>query len=334
MAVRSVRRRASGRRCPARCSASPTRSSWAGSATRRGPRISARAARVLRAVHQHRAEVRRLPHPCGQPRLAELNADPGRRRPFVRDLKGKNGGEIAVMGGIAIVRHLFLAGLIDELSLITHPVIAGQGRRHLFQPGDPVTRLVLRASCGPARATSSRRMALSRVSRRHSAILPRANGGGGPREAWWRGRPRAPAQAAPPHPSSARFAFGASHQAPLPSPSRGRDNDRQRGTCPKSGGVQSARILRQFRVQSGQRLLPSVGEGARRADEGGYRRGWNSRTTDSTRACRPPPSSGFADLLPRRGEGQGTGKPRVASRTPLSAPSPSPLRGGRWPKAG
>ena len=62
---------------------------------------------------------------------------------FVRDLKGKQGGEIAVMGGIGIVRHLFLAGLIDELTLITHPVIAGQGRRHLFQPGDPVTRLVL-----------------------------------------------------------------------------------------------------------------------------------------------------------------------------------------------
>jgi riboflavin biosynthesis pyrimidine reductase len=48
-----------------------------------------------------------------------------------------------VMGGIEIVRHLFLAGLIDELSLITHPVIAGEGRRHLFQPGDPVTRLSL-----------------------------------------------------------------------------------------------------------------------------------------------------------------------------------------------
>ena len=62
---------------------------------------------------------------------------------FVRDLKAKDGGEIAVMGGIGIVRHLFLAGLIDELSLITHPVIAGSGRRHLFQPGDPVTRLVL-----------------------------------------------------------------------------------------------------------------------------------------------------------------------------------------------
>jgi dihydrofolate reductase len=62
---------------------------------------------------------------------------------FVRDLKSRPGKDIAVMGGIGIVRHLFLAGLIDELSLITHPVIAGEGRRHLFQPGDPVTRLSL-----------------------------------------------------------------------------------------------------------------------------------------------------------------------------------------------
>jgi dihydrofolate reductase len=48
------------------------------------------------------------------------------------------------MGGISIVRHLFLAGLLDELTLITHPVIAGAGRRHLFQPGDPTTRLELK----------------------------------------------------------------------------------------------------------------------------------------------------------------------------------------------
>lgn len=62
---------------------------------------------------------------------------------FVRDLKSRSGGEIAVMGGISVVRHLFLAGLLDELTLITHPVIAGSGYRHLFQAGDPITRLKL-----------------------------------------------------------------------------------------------------------------------------------------------------------------------------------------------
>lgn len=63
---------------------------------------------------------------------------------FVRKLKAGDGKEIAVMGGIGIVRSLFLAGLIDELTFITHPVIAGSGRRHLFQPGEATTRLELR----------------------------------------------------------------------------------------------------------------------------------------------------------------------------------------------
>lgn len=62
---------------------------------------------------------------------------------FVGDLKAADGGEISVMGGVSLVRELFLAGLLDELTLITHPVIAGANRRHLFQPGDPTTRLEL-----------------------------------------------------------------------------------------------------------------------------------------------------------------------------------------------
>ncbi|WP_375599223.1 dihydrofolate reductase family protein [Devosia sp. Naph2] len=61
---------------------------------------------------------------------------------FVRQLKSQPGGEIAAMGGISLVRQLLFAGLMDELSLITHPVVAGEGR-HLFEPGDPTTRLEL-----------------------------------------------------------------------------------------------------------------------------------------------------------------------------------------------
>jgi dihydrofolate reductase len=62
---------------------------------------------------------------------------------FVRALKAGPGGEIAVMGGISLVRQLLFAGLLDELTLITHPVVAGSGR-HLFEPADPTTRLVLK----------------------------------------------------------------------------------------------------------------------------------------------------------------------------------------------
>lgn len=66
----------------------------------------------------------------------------GELEAFVRGLKASEGGEIALMAGISLVRQLLFAGLLDELTLITHPVIAGSGR-HLFQPTDPVTRLAL-----------------------------------------------------------------------------------------------------------------------------------------------------------------------------------------------
>lgn len=69
---------------------------------------------------------------------------------FVRDLKGREGGEIAVMGGISVVRQLLFAGLLDELSLITHPVVAGPGRR-LFEPTDPTTRLTLKSAVTTAK---------------------------------------------------------------------------------------------------------------------------------------------------------------------------------------
>src|SRR5689334_20047496 len=71
--------------------------------------------------------------------LAWQNATliPGDIDAFVRDLKGLDGQEIAVMGGISLVRHLLFAGLLDELTLITHPVVAGKGRR-MFEPTDPI----------------------------------------------------------------------------------------------------------------------------------------------------------------------------------------------------
>ncbi|MFF1829990.1 dihydrofolate reductase family protein [Paenarthrobacter sp. NPDC058040] len=61
---------------------------------------------------------------------------------FVTALKNGEGGEIAVCGSISLVRQLFFAGVLDELTLMTHPVIAGSGRR-IFEAGDPVNRLVL-----------------------------------------------------------------------------------------------------------------------------------------------------------------------------------------------
>lgn len=64
---------------------------------------------------------------------------------FARELKAREGGEIAVMGGISLARQLFFAGLLEELTLITHPVVAGKGKR-MFEATDPVTRLELKRS--------------------------------------------------------------------------------------------------------------------------------------------------------------------------------------------
>lgn len=64
---------------------------------------------------------------------------------FVRRLKAQDGGDIAVMAGISLARQLFFAGLLEELTLITHPVVAGKGK-HFFEPTDPVTRLALKNS--------------------------------------------------------------------------------------------------------------------------------------------------------------------------------------------
>lgn len=51
-------------------------------------------------------------------------------------------GRITVTGGVATVRSLFLAGVIDALTLTVHPVAAGAGER-LFGPDLPTTRLEL-----------------------------------------------------------------------------------------------------------------------------------------------------------------------------------------------
>ena len=75
-------------------------------------------------------------------------------------LKETEGGEIAVLSSISLMRALLFAGILDELTLMVHPVVAGAGRR-LFEPGDPLTRLELRrsdfTSAGNAVLTYARR---------------------------------------------------------------------------------------------------------------------------------------------------------------------------------
>ncbi|KHL18582.1 dihydrofolate reductase [Mumia flava] len=61
---------------------------------------------------------------------------------YVRALKNDGEGAISVVGGIETVRSLFLAGVVDNLTLTVHPVIAGKGQR-LFDDSLPVTRLTM-----------------------------------------------------------------------------------------------------------------------------------------------------------------------------------------------
>ncbi|WFP17089.1 dihydrofolate reductase family protein [Citricoccus muralis] len=61
---------------------------------------------------------------------------------YLRKLRARGEGGISVIGGITTVRSMFLAGLIDELTLTTHPVVVPEGRR-LFDESVPLTRLRL-----------------------------------------------------------------------------------------------------------------------------------------------------------------------------------------------
>jgi dihydrofolate reductase len=69
----------------------------------------------------------------------------GELEAFVRDLKQQQGGEITVMASISLVRQVFLAGLIDELTLITHPVVAGSKYRRLFDGSETAQLSLLRS---------------------------------------------------------------------------------------------------------------------------------------------------------------------------------------------
>ncbi len=55
-------------------------------------------------------------------------------------LKQQPGQTIGVAGSPTLVHSLLQEGLLDELTLAIHPVIAGTGKR-LFQDGDPLQRL-------------------------------------------------------------------------------------------------------------------------------------------------------------------------------------------------
>jgi len=76
------------------------------------------------------------------PRWAGTTVLSGDVAAAVRELKAKPGGELQVHGSGNLVRWLLENHLVDELTLLTYPVVVGQGTR-LFPATGPDTALEL-----------------------------------------------------------------------------------------------------------------------------------------------------------------------------------------------
>ncbi len=59
------------------------------------------------------------------------------------DIKAQDGGDITMSGSPTTVRWLLRQGLLDELNLLVHPVVVGDGLARLFPPDEPSTPLEL-----------------------------------------------------------------------------------------------------------------------------------------------------------------------------------------------
>jgi dihydrofolate reductase len=89
-----------------------------------------------------------------------VRGDEAARR--LADIKAQDGGDIALSGSATTVRWLLREGLLDELNLLVHPIVVGDGLARLFPPDEPTVPLellrsetfksgVLNLSYGPAK---------------------------------------------------------------------------------------------------------------------------------------------------------------------------------------
>jgi dihydrofolate reductase len=77
-----------------------------------------------------------------EPQWADTTVLSGDVAAAVGELKAKPGGELQVVGSLSVVRLLLDHDLVDELILLTYPVVVGQGRR-LFPDSGPDLALEL-----------------------------------------------------------------------------------------------------------------------------------------------------------------------------------------------
>jgi dihydrofolate reductase len=52
-------------------------------------------------------------------------------------IKAQDGGDITMSGSPTIARWLLREGLLDELNLLVHPIVVGDGLTRLFPPDEP-----------------------------------------------------------------------------------------------------------------------------------------------------------------------------------------------------
>jgi dihydrofolate reductase len=69
-----------------------------------------------------------------------VSGDVARR---LTDIKARDGGDITMSGSPTTVRWLLREGLLDELKLLVHPIVAGDGLARLFPPDEPSIPLEL-----------------------------------------------------------------------------------------------------------------------------------------------------------------------------------------------
>jgi dihydrofolate reductase len=59
------------------------------------------------------------------------------------DIKAQDGGDISMSGSPTTVRWLLREGLLDELNLLVHPIVVGDGLARLFPADEPTIALEL-----------------------------------------------------------------------------------------------------------------------------------------------------------------------------------------------
>jgi dihydrofolate reductase len=64
----------------------------------------------------------------------------------LNDIKAGDGGDIAMSGSATTVRWLLREGLLDELNLLVHPIVVGDGLARLFPGQQPTVRLELQSA--------------------------------------------------------------------------------------------------------------------------------------------------------------------------------------------